>query len=123
LVGEIISRIERRGLTIRAARLLSVTPEMAAQHYAEHKDKPFYEELVTHITSAPIFAMIVEGPSAVRVVRGMMGVTNPLDAAPGTVRGDFGLDVKRNVVHSADSLASAERELAIFFPEGGELTH
>jgi nucleoside-diphosphate kinase len=67
--------------------------------------------------------MIVEGPSAVRVVRGMMGVTNPLDAAPGTVRGDFGLDVKRNVVHSADSLASAERELAIFFPEGGELTH
>jgi len=123
LVGEIISRIERRGLAIRAARLLSVTPEMAAQHYAEHKDKPFYEELVTHITSAPIFAMIVEGPSAVRVVRGMMGVTNPLDAAPGTVRGDFGLDVKRNVVHSADSLASAERELAIFFPEGGELTH
>ena len=123
LVGEIISRIERRGLTIRAARLLSVTPEMAAQHYAEHRDKPFYEELVTHITSAPIFAMIVEGPSAVRVVRGMMGATNPLDAAPGTVRGDFGLDVKRNVVHSADSLASAERELAIFFPEGGELTH
>ena len=123
MVGEIISRIERRGLAIRAARLLSVTPEMAAQHYAEHKDKPFYEELVTHITSAPIFAMIVEGPSAVRVVRGMMGVTNPLDAAPGTVRGDFGLDVKRNVVHSADSLASAERELAIFFPEGGELTH
>ena len=123
MVGEIISRIERRGLTIRAARLLSVTPEMAAQHYAEHKDKPFYEELVTHITSAPIFAMIVEGPSAVRVVRGMMGATNPLDAAPGTVRGDFGLDVKRNVVHSADSLASAERELAIFFPEGGELTY
>ena len=123
MVGEIISRIERRGLTIRAARLLSVTPEMAAQHYAEHKDKPFYEELVTHITSAPIFAMIVEGPSAVRVVRGMLGATNPLDAAPGTVRGDFGLDVKRNVVHSADSLASAERELAIFFPEGGELTH
>lgn len=120
LVGEIISRIERRGLAIRAARLLSVTPEMAAQHYAEHKDKPFYEELVTHITSAPIFAMIVEGPSAVRVVRSMMGATNPLDAAPGTVRGDFGLDVKRNVVHSADSLESAERELAIFFPGGGE---
>jgi nucleoside-diphosphate kinase len=123
LVGEIISRIERRGLAIRAARLLSVTPEMATQHYAEHKDKPFYEELVTHITSAPIFAMIVEGPSAVRVVRGMMGATNPLDALPGTVRGDFGLDVKRNVVHSADSLASAARELAIFFPDGGELAH
>jgi nucleoside-diphosphate kinase len=94
---------------------------MAARHYAEHKDKPFYDELVTHITSAPIFAMIVEGPSAVRVVRGMMGATNPLDAAPGTVRGDFGLDVKRNVVHSADSLPNAERELAIFFPEGGVL--
>lgn len=122
LVGEVISRMERRGLTIKVARMLMVTPEMAAQHYAEHKGKEFYEPLVKHITSGPVFAMVVEGLSAVEVVRTMMGSTNPLEAAPGTVRGDFGLDMRRNVVHSADSLASAEREIAIFFPEGVELT-
>jgi nucleoside-diphosphate kinase len=118
LVGEVISRIERRGLIVRAARMLMVTRDMAERHYAEHKGKGFYEDLVEHITSAPIFAMVVEGPEAVRVVRMMMGATNPLDAAPGTVRGDFGLDVRRNVVHSADSLASAVREIGIFFAEG-----
>ncbi len=122
LVGEVISRMERRGLTIKVARMLMVTREMAARHYAEHQGKDFYELLVDHITSGPVFAMVVEGPSAVSVVRRMMGATNPLEAAPGTVRGDFGLDMRRNVVHSADSLASAEREIAIFFPEGGELT-
>ena len=121
LVGEIISRMERRGLTIKVARMLLVTREMAERHYAEHRGKDFYDDLVVHITSAPVFAMVVEGPQAVRVVRMMMGATNPLEAAPGTVRGDFGLDMRRNVVHSADSLASAEREIAIFFPEGGEL--
>jgi nucleoside-diphosphate kinase len=122
LIGEVIGRMERRGLAIKVARLLIVTREMAAQHYAEHVDKPFYEELVTQITSGPLFAMVVEGPQAVRVVRTMMGATNPLEAAPGTVRGDFGLSVLLNVVHSADSLASAEREIQIYFPEGGELT-
>ncbi|MFH1834499.1 MAG: nucleoside-diphosphate kinase [bacterium] len=121
LVGEVISRMERRGLTITVARLLMVTREMASRHYAEHKGKDFYEALVAHIMSGPVFAMVVEGPSAVEVVRGMMGATNPLEAAPGTVRGDFGLDMRRNVVHSADSLASASREIAIFFPEGDEL--
>jgi nucleoside-diphosphate kinase len=121
LVGEVISRMERRGLTIKVARMLMVTPEMAARHYAEHQGKDFYDDLVSHITSAPIFAMVVEGPSAVKIVRRMMGATNPLEAAPGTVRGDFGLDVRRNVVHSADSIESAEREIDIFFPEGGEL--
>jgi nucleoside-diphosphate kinase len=121
LVGEIISRMERRGLTIKVARMLVVTREMAERHYAEHKGKDFYDDLVVHITSAPVFAMVVEGPSAVLIVRMMMGATNPLEAAPGTVRGDFGLDMRRNVVHSADTLASAEREIAIFFPEGGEL--
>ena len=120
LVGEVISRIERRGLTIRVARTLLVTREMAERHYAEHKGKDFYNDLVDHITSAPIWAMVVEGPSAVATVRRMMGATNPLNADPGTVRGDFGLDVQRNVVHSADSPASAEREIAIFFPDGGE---
>ena len=122
LVGEVIGRMERRGLVIKVARLLMVTPEMAAQHYAEHVTKPFYDELVDHITSGPVFAMVVEGPQAVRIVRTMMGATNPLEAAPGTVRGDFGLSVLRNVVHSADSLESAEREIGIYFPEGGELT-
>jgi nucleoside-diphosphate kinase len=101
--------------------MLVVTRDMAERHYAEHVGKDFYPDLVEHITSAPIFAMVVEGPEAVRVVRMMMGATNPLDAAPGTVRGDFGLDVRRNVVHSADSLKSAEREIAIFFPEGVDL--
>jgi nucleoside-diphosphate kinase len=122
LVGEVISRLERKGLTIKVARTLRVTTEMASRHYAEHKEKPFYGELVEHITSAPIFAMVVEGPSAVKIVRRMMGATNPLEADPGTVRGDYGLDVLRNVVHSSDSLASAEREIEIFFPEGAELT-
>ncbi len=121
LIGEVISRMERRGLTIKVARLLAVTPEMAARHYAEHEGKSFYGELVEHITSAPIFAMVVEGPSAVKIVRRMMGATNPLEAEPGTVRGDFGLDIRRNVVHSADSLESAKREIEIFFPEGAEL--
>jgi nucleoside-diphosphate kinase len=121
LVGEVISRIERRGLIIRVARMLMVTREMAERHYAEHKGKDFYEDLVDHISSAPVFAMVIEGPQAVRIVRMMMGATNPLDAVPGTVRGDFGLDMRRNVVHSADSLASAGREIAIFFPEGADL--
>jgi len=121
LIGEVISRMERRGLTIKVARLLRVTREMAERHYAQHKGKDFYEELVAHITSGPVFAMVVEGPSAVSVVRRMMGATNPLEAAPGTIRGDFGLDIRRNVVHAADSLEAAEREIAIFFPEGEEL--
>jgi nucleoside-diphosphate kinase len=121
LVGEVIGRMERRGLAIKVARLLMVTKEMAALHYAEHVSKPFYDELVEHITSGPVFAMVVEGPEAVRIVRTMMGATNPLEAAPGTVRGDFGLSVLRNVVHSADSPVSAEREIAIYFPEGGDL--
>ncbi|MBN1319348.1 MAG: nucleoside-diphosphate kinase [Thermoleophilia bacterium] len=120
LVGEVISRLERKGLTIKVARTLRVGSERAARHYAEHKEKPFYGELVEHITSAPIFAMVVEGPSAVKIVRRMMGATNPLEADPGTVRGDYGLDVLRNVVHSSDSLASADREIGIFFPEGVE---
>jgi len=122
LIGEVISRMERRGLTIKVARLLMVTREMAERHYAEHKGKDFYEELVAHITSGPVFAMVVEGPSAVSVVRRMTGATNPLEAAPGTIRGDYGLDTRRNVVHASDSIASAEREIAIFFPEGTELS-
>ena len=121
LVGEVISRMERRGLTIKVARMLMVTPDMAARHYAEHKGKDFYDDLVDHITSAPIFAMVVEGPVGGEGGAAHDGGHQSAGGCPGTVRGDFGLDMRRNVVHSADSLASAEREIAIFFPEGGEL--
>jgi len=117
LIGEVISRLERRGLSLKGARMLMVSEDLARRHYAEHEGKSFYPDLVDFITSGPVFAMVVEGPSAVRVVRTMMGATNPLDAAPGTVRGDFALDVGQNVVHSSDSVESAEREIGLFFSE------
>ena len=115
LIGEVIGRLERRGLAIKGARMLMVSEELASRHYAEHVGKGFYDELVSFITSAPVFAMVVEGPSAISVVRAMMGATNPLNAAPGTVRGDFGLDTGQNLVHSSDGPESAEREIALFF--------
>jgi len=117
LVGEIVSRIERRGLAIRAMRLLWVSPEQAADHYAEHSEKPFYPGLVEFITSGPVVAMVIEGDSAVSTVRGMMGATNPLDSAPGTIRGDFALEIGENIVHGSDSPANGEREIAIYFSE------
>ena len=117
LVGEIVSRIERRGLSIRAMRLLWVSPEQAADHYAEHNEKSFYPGLVEFITSGPVVAMVIEGDSAVSTVRGMMGATNPLDSAPGTIRGDFALEIGENIVHGSDSPANGEREIAIYFSE------
>ena len=117
LVGEIVSRVERRGLSIRAMRLLRVTAEQAAEHYAEHSEKPFYPGLVEFITSGPVVAMVIEGDSAVSTVRGMMGATNPLDSAPGTIRGDFALEIGENIVHGSDSPANGEREIAIYFSE------
>ena len=117
LVGEIVSRIERRGLSIRAMRLLRVTPEQAGEHYAEHSEKPFYPDLVEFITSAPVVAIVIEGDAAVATVRGMMGATNPLDSAPGTIRGDYALEIGENAVHGSDSTASAEREIAIYFAD------
>jgi nucleoside-diphosphate kinase len=115
LSGEILARFERRGFTVLGMRLLRVTPEQAAQHYAEHEDKPFYPGLVEFITSAPVVAMVLEGPAAVATVRTMMGTTNPLDSAPGTIRGDYALELGENVIHGSDSVASAEREIAIYF--------
>lgn len=115
LIGEVVGRLERRGLTIRGARMLIVGTELAGRHYAEHVGKPFYDDLVDFITSGPVFAMVVGGPSAISVVRAMMGATNPLNAAPGTVRGDFGLDTGQNLVHSSDGPESAEREIGLFF--------
>ena len=120
-MGEIVSRFERRGFTIRGLKLIRVAEQQAAEHYVEHVGKPFYPELVQFITSGPVVAMVLEGPGAVAAVRAMMGATNPLDSAPGTMRGDYALDLGRNVVHGSDSPASAAREIAIFFADG-ELT-
>lgn len=116
LVGEIISRIERKGLQIADIRLLRVDTEIADRHYAEHVDKPFYPELRAFITRGPSVAMVVEGTEAVPVVRALMGATNPREARPGTIRGDLALEVTENLVHGSDSPESAAREIEIFFP-------
>ena len=118
LAGEILARLERRGFELRGARLLKITRPLAQEHYAEHKGKPFYAGLVSFITSAPVLALAVRGESAIGVVRTMMGATNPLDSAPGTIRGDFALELSENIVHGSDSKASAKRELGLFFPDG-----
>ena len=115
LVGRIVSRFEEVGLTVERMELGVVTPEQAAANYAEHEGKPFYDGLVAYITSGPVVKMVLSGPEAVAVVRKLMGVTNPKDAAPGTIRGDFGLTLDANIVHGSDSPESAEREISIFF--------
>jgi nucleoside-diphosphate kinase len=118
LAGEVIARLERRGLELRGARLLKITRSLAQRHYAEHRGKPFFGGLVSFITSGPVLALAVRGESAVSVVRTMMGATNPLDSAPGTIRGDYALELSENIVHGSDSRASAKRELGLFFPDG-----
>jgi len=115
LVGEVISRLERKGLRLENLRMLTITDEMAGRHYAEHTDKPFFGELVAFITSGPVVAMEWSGEGAVGVARTLMGVTNPVEAAPGTIRGDYGLIITHNIVHGSDSVDSAQRELGIFF--------
>lgn len=120
LVGEIISRLEGKGLCLERMEMRLPDPDAAAVHYAEHLGKPFYESLLEFITSGPVVAMQWSGPSAVAAARALMGPTDPVRAAPGTIRGDFGLDVQENLVHGSDSPASAERELAVWFPDGGE---
>jgi len=115
LVGEVVSRLERKGLTLENMRMLTISTEMAGRHYAEHTDKPFFGELVEFITSGPVVATEWSGESAVSVARTLMGGTNPAEAAPGTIRGDFGIVITHNIVHGSDSVESAERELAIFF--------
>jgi nucleoside-diphosphate kinase len=115
LVGEVVGRLERKGLTLVNMRMLTISEEMAGRHYAEHTDKPFFGDLVSFITSGPVVAMEWSGESAVSVARTLMGVTNPVEAAPGTIRGDYGLVITENIVHGSDSVASAERELGIFF--------
>ena len=114
-IGEIVNRFERAGLAIEEMRLEMVTPEQAKANYAEHEGKPFYEGLIAYVTSGPVVKMVVSGEGAVSKVRSLMGATNPADAAPGTIRGDFGLTMDENVIHGSDSPESAEREISIFF--------
>jgi nucleoside-diphosphate kinase len=115
LVGEIVARFERRGFVLRAMKALRIDRALAERHYAEHVGKPFFEPLVAFITNGPVVAMVWEGREAVKVGRAMMGPTDPVDAAPGTIRGDFALSKEENVVHGSDSPASAEREIGLFF--------
>ena len=115
LVGEIIRRIEAKGLDIHALQLMDVSRELAEEHYAEHREKPFFEELVEFITSTPVVAMRVRGEGAIKVMRNLMGSTNPAEAAPGTIRGDLALSLPDNLVHGSDSPESAQRELGLFF--------
>jgi nucleoside-diphosphate kinase len=117
LVGRIVARLEAKGLALTALKLVAVSPAMAAQHYEEHRDKPFYPELVQFITAGPAVAMVWEGREAVAVVRGLMGVTDPAKAAPGTIRGDWALSITENLVHGADGEASADREMRIYFSD------
>ncbi|MGA9762903.1 MAG: nucleoside-diphosphate kinase [Gaiellaceae bacterium] len=117
LCGEIIKRLERRGLALRGARLVQVDEELAGAHYAEHRGKEFFPRLVSFITSGPTLALVVEGEAAVTVVRATMGATDPAKAAPGTIRGDLGLSMPDNLVHGSDSPESAARELALWFDE------
>jgi nucleoside-diphosphate kinase len=117
LVGEIVGRLERKGLTIVAAELRKIDVDTAGRHYEEHQGKPFYDDLVAFITRSPALAMVVEGPEAFKVVRTLMGSTNPRDAAPGTIRGDLAIELTENLVHGSDSPESAEREISIFFPQ------
>jgi nucleoside-diphosphate kinase len=117
LVGEIIGRIERKGLTIAALELRNVSQDLAAQHYAEHEGKPFFDSLLEFITSGPVVAAVVQGPRAIAAFRQLAGGTDPVDkAAPGTIRADFGLETQFNLVHGSDSIESAKREIALWFP-------
>jgi nucleoside-diphosphate kinase len=116
LVGEIVGRIERKGLRLVAADLRTIDAGTAKQHYAEHEGKPFFGDLVAFVTRSPALLMVVEGPEACKVVRTLMGATNPRDAAPGTIRGDLAVELTENLVHGSDSPESAAREIALFFP-------
>jgi nucleoside-diphosphate kinase len=115
LVGEIVARLERKGLRISDLRMATISKELAERHYAEHQGKPFYDDLVGFITRGPAVVMIVEGPDAWQIVRTLMGATNPRQAVPGTIRGDLAIELTENLVHGSDSAESAEREIALFF--------
>lgn len=117
LIGEVVARIERKGLEITHLDMRRVDRSTAETHYAEHVDKPFFAELVSFITGGPVVAMVVGGPEAIRALRELMGATNPIEALPGTIRGDYATTIGENIVHGSDSTASATREIALFFPD------
>ena len=117
LIGDIVDRFERKGFVLKGAKLMQISQELAEKHYAEHAEKPFFGELTDFITSGPVFAMVWEGENVISVARLMMGATNPSESAPGTIRGDYSTTVSHNVIHGSDSLASAEREIGLFFNE------
>lgn len=117
LAGEIIARFEKKGFKIAALKMLRISRELAEKHYGEHVGKPFFKNLVGFITSGPVVAMVIEGKEAISAAREMMGATNPLKALPGTIRGSYGIDIGRNIIHGSDSPESAQREIALFFKE------
>ena len=118
LIGEIVARFERKGLQVVGMKFIKPNPEVAAQHYAEHKERPFFPSLLKFITSSPVVALALEGDEAVTVVRGLVGMTDGRKSPPGTIRGDYGLSKSNNLIHASDSPESAARELALWFPEG-----
>ncbi len=117
VVGDIIDRFERRGFVMKGAKLMVIPTELAQKHYAEHAERPFFGELVDFITSGPVFAMVWEGENVIKLARTMMGATKPEESNPGTIRGDYATTVSHNIIHGSDSLASAEREIGLFFGE------
>ncbi|SFS94353.1 nucleoside-diphosphate kinase [Marininema halotolerans] len=117
LIGEIVARFEKKGFKMVGGKLISVPRSLAEEHYAEHKERPFFGELVDFITSSPVFAMVWEGEDIIKTARHMMGTTKPAEAAPGTIRGDFGVTVGKNIIHGSDSATSAEREISLWFNE------
>ena len=123
LVGDVIKRFEQRGLRLAGLKLIQIPRALAEEHYAEHKGKGFYEGTVTYMTSAPVVVMVLEGPDAVAASRATMGATNPLNAAPGTIRADFGLNISRNLVHGSDKPETAEREIKLYFQPGELLSY
>jgi nucleoside-diphosphate kinase len=123
LIGEIVGRFEKKGFQLVGAKLMLISDELAKQHYGEHKERPFFGELVDFITSGPVFAMVWEGENVIAAARQMMGATNPKDSQPGTIRGDFAVTVGKNIIHGSDSPGSAEREIALFFKDEELLTY
>lgn len=117
LIGEIISRVEKKGFKMCAIKMMAISPELAAQHYIEHQQQPFFKELLDFITSGPVVAMVWQGDGVVSTIRSLMGKTNPNEAAPGTIRGDLAVQTGQNIIHGSDSPASAQREISLFFKE------
>ena len=117
VIGDIVDRFERRGFVLKGAKLMVIPTELAEKHYAEHAERPFFGELVEFITSGPVFAMVWEGENVIKLARSMMGATKPEESNPGTIRGDYATTVSHNIIHGSDSLASAEREIGLFFGE------